>query len=103
LEERHDYLARHPLEELTPYTISDRRLLLQQLEHAPRAVERQEYALGFSCLAVPVRAPGVAASLAVSVPTGSRADIDELATRMQGVANRLSLRLGTDRFGGRVP
>lgn len=100
-EERRDYLSRHELDELTPYTISDRRLLLEQLDRAPTAVlERQEYAIGFTCVAVPVRAPGVTASLAVSLPAHGRAtDSEALAVRLRGIANRLSLRLGAEQYG----
>lgn len=99
--ERRDYLSRHSLDELTPYTISDRRLLLEQLEQrTPAVLDRQEYAIGFTCLAVPVRAPGVTASLAVSLPAAAPSgDPAALATRLSGIANRLSLRLGGDRFG----
>ncbi len=103
-EERSDYLSRHSLDELTPFTISDRRVLLQQLEQpSPAVVDRQEYAIGFTCLAVPVRAPSVTASLAVSLPVHTddtdSAAITALAARLRGIANRLSLRLGGDRFG----
>jgi len=99
-EERSDYLSRHVLEELTPYTIRDRRLLLEQLEQpAPAVLDRQEYAIGFTCLAVPVRAPGITASLAVSLPTHQvEGDAEELAARLRTIANKLSLRLGAERF-----
>lgn len=100
-EERRDYLSRHSLEELTPYTIRDRRLLLEQLERRePAMLDRQEYAIGFTCLAVPVQASGVTASLAVSIPAHtSAAESNALAIRLRAIANRLSLRLGADRFG----
>ncbi|MBS1673316.1 MAG: helix-turn-helix domain-containing protein [Actinobacteria bacterium] len=100
-EQRLDYLARHALGELTPHTISDRRVLLTQLEH-PRdwTLDREEYAIGHTCVAVPVSAPGITASLAVSVPTDRRdVQIDDLARRLGTVAGRLSLQLGADRFG----
>lgn len=99
-EERDDYLSRHVLEELTPYTISDRRLLLQQLERPAGAVlDQQEYAIGYTCLAVPVRAPGVTASLAVSLPTHTvGTDTDDLAARLRVIASRLSLRLGAEQL-----
>lgn len=100
-DERRDYLSRHSLDELTPYTISDRRLLLEQLEQAgPVVLDRQEYAIGYTCLAVPVRTPEMTASLAVSIPADAEGiDMDALATRLRRIANRLSLRLGADRFG----
>ena len=98
--ERLDYLSRHPLEQLTPNTLIDRQLLLQQLEEHPLAsFDQEEYVLGFNCLAVPVRAPGVVASLAVSAPADIRpVDIADVVQRMQASAARLSLQLGADRL-----
>lgn len=96
-EDRLDYLSRHPLEELTPRTISDRRTLLTQLEHSPGwSIDQEEYAIGATCVAVPVLTPGVTASLAISLPT-DRAVVDrELVTSLQRAARRLSLQLGAD-------
>lgn len=102
-ESRLDYLSRHPLAELTPYTISDKRALLAQLERlATATVDREEYALGFTCLAVPVRAPGIIASLAISLPTNV-SDVDasseSLVPCLRTVARTLALRLGAERHG----
>lgn len=95
-EERLDYLSRHRLEELTPRTISDRRTLLTQLEHSPGfAVDQEEYAIGNTCVAVPVVAPNVMASLAVSLPSEHVVDRG-LVMRMQQIARRLSLQLGAE-------
>lgn len=96
-QDRLDYLSRHPLEELTPRTISDRRTLLSQLERSPGwAVDQEEYAIGSTCVAVPVIAPNITASLAVSLPS-ERAVVDRgLVTRLQKTARRLSLQLGAD-------
>ena len=100
-EMRLDYLSRHRLEELTPKTISDRRTLLTQLEHAPDwVVDDEEYAIGSTCVAVPVIAPNITASLAVSLPA-DRAVVDqELVKKLQRTARQLSLQLGADGFGG---
>lgn len=100
-EERLDYLSRHPLGELTPHTVSDRRVLLSQLERGSAwTLESEEYSIGHTCIAVPVAAPGVTASLAVSMPTGRMHDgPQEVARQLQAVAGRLSLRLGSARFG----
>ncbi|MFK3676111.1 IclR family transcriptional regulator [Microbacterium sp. NPDC090218] len=100
-EERLDYLSRHRLEELTPRTISDRRTLLTQLEHSPGwAVDREEYAIGATCVAVPVIAPGITASLAISLPA-DRAVVDrELVSTLQRTARRLSLQLGAASLDG---
>lgn len=98
-EERLDYLSRHRLEELTPRTISDRRTLLTQLELSPGfAIDREEYSIGNACVAVPVIAPNIMASLAISLPA-DRAVVDRgLVTRLQQTARRLSLQLGADAF-----
>lgn len=95
--DRLDYLSRHSLEELTPHTIKDRRTLLTQLEHSPGwVVDEQEYSIGNTCVAVPVIAPNVTASLAISLPA-DRAVVDaDLVKKLQRAARRLSLQLGAD-------
>ena len=100
-DERLDYVSRHPLAELTPNTISDRRVLLDQLERSRESVvDREEYAIGYTCIAVPVSATGITASLAVSLPTEVAARADPaLVQRLQDVASRLALQIGTDRLG----
>jgi DNA-binding IclR family transcriptional regulator len=100
-EDRLDYLARHPLEELTPNTISDHRTLLTQLEHSRGWVlDDEEYAIGSTCVAVPVVTPSVIASLAISLPS-DRAVVDrELVTNLRRIARRLSLQLGADALDG---
>lgn len=100
-EERLDYLSRHRLEELTPSTISDRHTLLTQLEHAPGwVIDHEEYAIGATCVAVPVIAPNITASLAISLPS-DRAVVDRaLVGKLQRVARRLSLQLGAQSLDG---
>ncbi|MCK2026807.1 MULTISPECIES: IclR family transcriptional regulator [Microbacterium] len=99
-EERRDYLSRHRLEELTPRTISDRRTLLTQLEQSPGwAVDQEEYAIGATCVAVPVIAPGVTASLAISLPADQAVVDRRLVSRLQRSARNLSLQLGADALG----
>lgn len=96
-EDRLDYLARHRLEELTPRTISDRTALLTQLEQTPGwAIDREEYAIGATCVAVPVIAPGVTASLAVSLPADEAVVNRRLVSNLQRAARRLSVQLGAD-------
>lgn len=95
--DRLDYLSRHSLEELTPRTISDRQTLLMQLEHSPGwVVDEEEYSVGSTCVAVPVIAPNLTASLAISLPA-DRAVVDRtLVRKLQRTARRLSLQLGAD-------
>ncbi|KQY97633.1 IclR family transcriptional regulator [Microbacterium sp. Root53] len=98
-EDRLDYLARHRLDDLTPHTIRDRRMLLEQLERSAGPVlDREEYAIGVTCVAVPVRAPGVVAALAVAMPseTLQRTAPAEVARQLGRTAARLSLQLGAE-------
>ncbi|PRB15247.1 IclR family transcriptional regulator [Microbacterium sp. MYb62] len=99
--DRLDYLSRHRLVELTRRTISDRRTLLTQLERSPGwTIDQEEYAIGATCVAVPVIAPGVTASLAISLPA-NRAVVDrKLVSTLQRTAHRLALQLGADLLGG---
>lgn len=103
-DDRLDYLSRHRLEELTPRTISDRRTLLTQLEHSPGwTLDQEEYAIGATCVAVPVIAPDVTASLAISLPSDQAVVDRELVSKLQRAARRLSLQLGADSMGGVEP
>lgn len=100
-DDRMDYLSRHRLEELTSRTISDRRTLLTQLEHAPGwVVDREEYVIGATCVAVPVIAPNVTASLAISLPADQAVVDSGLVTTLQRTARRLSLQLGAQSLDG---
>jgi IclR family acetate operon transcriptional repressor len=90
------YLARHPLHDLTPRTVVDRRRL-RLPEPGDLAVDEGEYALGVSCLAAPVltgREVG-----AVAVVTGRsvvrRAPTVRDTARRDGL--RRSLRAGAAR------
>ncbi|MGW7362204.1 IclR family transcriptional regulator [Streptomyces sp. NPDC054841] len=68
---RKDHLDRHPVEAITPYTVRDRRTLLERLGGMGRmqpVVERQEYAVGTVCAAIPVTAGSTAAAMAISLP-----------------------------------
>jgi len=66
---RRDYLASHPLVDLTPHTQTSRRRLLDELTRSPELTQdREEYAVGTTCLAVPVPARTMTAAVAISVP-----------------------------------
>ncbi|MFE2373368.1 IclR family transcriptional regulator [Streptomyces sp. NPDC059398] len=68
---REDHLDRHPVRSLTRYSVRDRCVFLRRLAAAERiqpVVERQEYAIGTVCAAVPVTVGPVAAAMAVSGP-----------------------------------
>ncbi|MEU2505943.1 helix-turn-helix domain-containing protein [Streptomyces sp. NPDC007863] len=71
LKSRQDHLDRHPVEAITPYTVRNRRMLLERLGGLGRMeplVERQEYALGTVCAAIPITVGNTAATLAISLP-----------------------------------
>ncbi|MER5883850.1 IclR family transcriptional regulator C-terminal domain-containing protein [Streptomyces sp. NPDC001941] len=68
---RQDHLDRHPVQAITPNTVRDRRALLERLAAMERmrpVVERQEYALGTVCAAIPITAGSTAAAVAISLP-----------------------------------
>lgn len=67
---REAYLADHELPDLTPRTVTDRRVLLRELEAVHGfALDREEYALGTACVATPVPSSSLVAAVAVSVPS----------------------------------
>ncbi|MFF3323254.1 IclR family transcriptional regulator [Streptomyces sp. NPDC002889] len=68
---RRDHLDRHPVQPVTPHSVRDRRTLLERLSCVGRpevVVERQEYAIGTVCAAIPVTAGSAAATVAISLP-----------------------------------
>ena len=91
-EHRRDYLARHPLVDLTPHTITDPERLFRSLE-SPSGLQydREEYALGTACAAVPVTdATGsVVGALAVSCRPARLPRIERAAHRMRAAAETI--------------
>ncbi|MFJ9540053.1 IclR family transcriptional regulator [Streptomyces sp. NPDC101225] len=68
---RRDHLDRYPVRPLTPYTVRDNQALLRRLERANRrepVTERQEYALGTVCAAIPITVGTAAGTMAISLP-----------------------------------
>ncbi|MEE1812314.1 helix-turn-helix domain-containing protein [Streptomyces sp. BE133] len=68
---REDHLDRHPVRPLTRYSVRDRSAFLERLRSLERmepVIERQEYALGTVCAAIPITAGFTAAAMAISVP-----------------------------------
>lgn len=87
---RKDHLARHKTARLTSRTITDERLLLNNLERQPPTVpvlDLQEYAVGTVCAAVPVTAGSSVGCLALSLPV-------EHAHRLRSAAETLSRKAG---------
>ncbi|MFC9122526.1 IclR family transcriptional regulator [Streptomyces sp. NPDC057067] len=68
---REDHLDRHPVRPLTRYSVRDRQALLNRLramKGTEPVVERQEYALGTVCAAIPITVGSAVAAMAVSLP-----------------------------------
>ncbi|QNP64173.1 IclR family transcriptional regulator [Streptomyces genisteinicus] len=75
---RRDHLDRHPVQPVTPYSVRDRAALLQRLASVDRmqpVVERQEYALGTVCAAIPITVGDIAATMAISLPLHQEAKL----------------------------
>jgi IclR family transcriptional regulator, acetate operon repressor len=93
---RDDYLSRHELADLTPRTVTDRRVLERTLSaRPPVVVDREEYLLGTACVAAPVRAPGLLGAIAVSVPARGYASMVARADRLSRTASRVARALAT--------
>ncbi|MEV6834441.1 IclR family transcriptional regulator C-terminal domain-containing protein [Streptomyces sp. NPDC051133] len=89
-EARRDHLDRYPVQALTPYTVRDDDALLRRLARTRRmepVVERQEYALGTVCAAVPITVGTTAATMAISLPAHQ-------ADRLLPAAQRLQAEIG---------
>ncbi len=90
---RREYLSRHDLVDLTPYTLTDRRVLLRRLDERGLTLDRQEYSLGIACVATPVRVADTVGAVAVSVPTTRLPYVLEHADELRATADRLALDL----------
>ncbi|MEV6395337.1 helix-turn-helix domain-containing protein [Streptomyces sp. NPDC051907] len=95
---RRDHLDRHPVQAVTPYSVRDRRTLLERLESIGRmqpVVERQEYALGTVCAAIPITAGSAAATMAISLPLHQEERllpaIEQLRSGIGGLLGSLAL------------
>ncbi|MFC9279646.1 IclR family transcriptional regulator [Streptomyces collinus] len=88
---RRDHLARYPVRSLTPYTVRDNHALMRRLARTPRmgpVVERQEYALGTVCAAIPITVGTTAATMALSLPARQVERLLPAARRLQGEIGR---------------
>ncbi|MGW7423247.1 IclR family transcriptional regulator [Streptomyces sp. NPDC054813] len=88
---RRDHLDRYPLQALTPYTVRDSHALLRRLERTRRMeplVERQEYALGTVCAAIPITVGTTAATVAISLPLHQADRLLPAARQLQAEVGR---------------
>ncbi|MEU5219689.1 IclR family transcriptional regulator C-terminal domain-containing protein [Streptomyces sp. NPDC020807] len=100
---RREHLARHPVERLTPYTVQDEGALLRRLSRLPRGgpvYQRQEYALGTVCAAVPVTIGDVPATVALSLPASRSHLLEPAAVRLKKRAEGVITQLA---FTVRIP
>lgn len=91
--ERSDYLARHPLVELTPHTITDLMRLNRSLpiEGSPGlSIDREEYAIGTVCLAAAVGTGSPVGSIAISMPVRRLRELETLAPLVVRTAHRVT-------------
>ncbi|MFJ4964711.1 IclR family transcriptional regulator [Streptomyces sp. NPDC088729] len=96
--ERDEYLSRHPLDGLTPRTITRHDELMRNIDlavPAPVAMDREEYVLGTVCIAVPVAGAQTVGSLGISFRAdrmyrGSQVR-EQLLTSAEQVTRGLSL------------
>ncbi|MEU5521013.1 IclR family transcriptional regulator C-terminal domain-containing protein [Streptomyces sp. NPDC052079] len=91
-ETRRDHLDRYPVRPVTPYTVRDDNSLLRRLERNRRAelvTERQEYALGTVCAAIPITVGTTAASMAISLPAHQADRLLPAARLLQAELGRL--------------
>ncbi|MFD7701538.1 IclR family transcriptional regulator [Streptomyces caelestis] len=92
-EARREYLSRHPLNDLTPRTITTAEELVRRLEDnalAPAVTDLEEYSLGTVCIAVPVYSGDILGSLGVSMPKDRLHRLDEIRERLLPTAGRVT-------------
>ncbi|MBT3162527.1 helix-turn-helix domain-containing protein [Streptomyces sp. Vc74B-19] len=92
---RRDHLDRYPVRPVTPYTVRDSHSLLRRLERSrdtDLVTERQEYALGTVCAAIPFTIGTMAASVAISLPAHQA---DRLAPAVQQLRSEMRRLLGS--------
>ncbi|MFC9325795.1 IclR family transcriptional regulator [Kitasatospora sp. NPDC057015] len=88
--DRRDHLLRHPPVGLTPSTVVRESAVLRVLAAvgpAEPVIERQQYALGTVCAAVPITVGAVVATMALSLPL-------EQADRLRAAAELLRVKVG---------
>ncbi|MFD8525129.1 IclR family transcriptional regulator [Streptomyces capillispiralis] len=92
-EARQEYLSRHPLNDLTPRTITTAEELVRRLDTtalAPAVTDLEEYSLGTVCVAVPVYSGTTLGSLGVSMPRDRLSRLAEIRERLLPAAARVT-------------
>ncbi|MEU7663908.1 helix-turn-helix domain-containing protein [Streptomyces lincolnensis] len=89
---RRDHLDRYPVQSITPYTVRDSHSLLRRLDRVQRmepVTERQEYALGTVCAAIPITVGNTAATMAISLPAHQADRLPAATQQLQAAMGRL--------------
>lgn len=89
---RRDHLDRYPVQSITPYTVRDNHSLLRRFDRMRRmepVVERQEYALGTVCAAIPITVGTTAATMAISLPSHHADRLLAATEQLQSEVGRL--------------
>ncbi|MFC9910391.1 IclR family transcriptional regulator [Streptomyces sp. NPDC059862] len=89
---RRAHLDRYPVQSITPYTVRDSQTLLQRLDQMGRmqpVIERQEYALGTVCAAIPITLGTTAGTMAISLPCHQADRLLPAARQLQSEIGRL--------------
>lgn len=93
---RADYLSRHTLNDLTPRTITHRAELLRRLDAAPQGpavTDIEEYSLGTSCVAVPIRQGDTLGALGISLRANRADRLEDAVATLVATAERVTRRL----------
>lgn len=84
------YLARAPLTARTPNTLTDETAIAQELGRIRQswiAVEREEFAMGLACMAVPIGSPPTRVVLGISAPAERFSqNFDAYVAKLQRIA-----------------
>ena len=98
---REDYLSRHELADLTPHTVTDRRVLRRLLgegrtastSESGLAVDSGEYQIGVTCISAAIRTVDGVAAVAVSAPLSRQSTLVASADILRRSANRIGVAL----------
>ncbi|WP_052866459.1 IclR family transcriptional regulator [Streptomyces niger] len=88
-EARKDHLARYQVQSLTPHSVRSEDHLLHRLDTVRKsqlAVEREEYAVGTVCAAIPIHVGSAAATVALSLPAGEADRLPSVTEKVQRMA-----------------
>lgn len=93
---RLDHLDRHPVQPVTPHSVRGRSALLRRIARTgpgQPSFERQEYALGTVCAAIPITLGDIPATVAISLPVHQEARLHPAVEQLRaGVSGLMGSR-----------